>query len=264
MKNDDKKMTRGEASDFLGVTKNTIRNYENIGLIKPQIDKDNSYRYFGTEDISKLIQIRRWRNLGFSLEEINQLLSCTSVNALEESMWESIQLLLNEQEMLVKKIKNVTNFYSKLRLVSSSTEEIQILEEKKKFYYQSRSLYKYNDAHNWLYSSNICATSGIISFTNNGEFNVETGLIIKDKDREPGFNENEANKVIEFNKYVYCVKPCYMKSGEYVWDDYKPLIEYAENHHLKYESRIITYGLMALASPEQSIYYLELYLPLKD
>ena len=116
MKNNYEKMTRGEAAEFLGVTKNTIRNYENIGLIKPQIDTENNYRYFGVEDISKLIQIRRLRNLGFSLDEVNQFLSCTSIQELNDSMWDSVQILLDEQEELVKKLKKLAVYIPKLNL----------------------------------------------------------------------------------------------------------------------------------------------------
>ena len=264
MKNNYEKMTRGEAAEFLGVTKNTIRNYENIGLIKPQIDTENNYRYFGVEDISKLIQIRRLRNLGFSLDEVNQFLSCTSIQELNDSMWDSVQILLDEQEELVKKIKKVSRLYSKIKSVSERTQEIQILEEKKKFYYQARNLYKLNDDQNWLHSSYVAATSGIISFNESNEFTVETGLIVKDEEKEIGFNESKANKIITFNKSVYCIKPCFMKNGEYDWNDYQPLIDFAKENHLNYESRIITYGLISLASSDKSTYFLELYLPLKD
>ena len=67
-------MQIGEAAKLTGVTAKMIRHYETIGLI-PEADRRNSnYRDYGHHDVHRLGFIRRARDLGFSMEEIRNLL----------------------------------------------------------------------------------------------------------------------------------------------------------------------------------------------
>jgi len=51
-----------------------IRHYENTGLIHPVHRSDSGYRQFSTRDIDKLRFIRQARLLGFSIQQIDDLL----------------------------------------------------------------------------------------------------------------------------------------------------------------------------------------------
>lgn len=68
-------MNIGQASRATGVSNKMIRYYESVGLIRPADRTDSNYRDFGERDINDLRFIRRARNLGFSVEEISQLLA---------------------------------------------------------------------------------------------------------------------------------------------------------------------------------------------
>ena len=68
-------MNIGQASKATGVSTKMIRYYETVGLIRPADRTDSNYRDFGERDINDLRFIRRARNLGFSVVEINQLLA---------------------------------------------------------------------------------------------------------------------------------------------------------------------------------------------
>jgi Cu(I)-responsive transcriptional regulator len=52
-----------------------IRHYESIGLIVPPLRTDNRYRHYSESDLHELGFIRRARDLGFSVEDIRQLLA---------------------------------------------------------------------------------------------------------------------------------------------------------------------------------------------
>lgn len=67
-------MNIGYASDQSGVTRKTIRYYEEIGLILPD-RHDNGYRDYDDADIHKLKFLKRSRGLGFSIEECRTLMS---------------------------------------------------------------------------------------------------------------------------------------------------------------------------------------------
>ncbi|MDB5542354.1 MAG: transcriptional regulator, MerR family [Devosia sp.] len=67
-------MQIGEASKLTGVSRKMIRHYESIGLIPSADRRDSNYRDYGHRDIHRLGFIRRARDLGFSMEEIRDLL----------------------------------------------------------------------------------------------------------------------------------------------------------------------------------------------
>jgi Cu(I)-responsive transcriptional regulator len=67
-------MNIGDASERSGVTAKMIRYYDEIGLIK-STRRANNYRDYDASDVSVLQFIRRTRDLGFSLDEVSNLLA---------------------------------------------------------------------------------------------------------------------------------------------------------------------------------------------
>ena len=67
-------MQIGDASRATGVSAKMIRHYESIGLIPAAGRRDSNYRDYGHHDIHRLGFIRRARDLGFSIDEIRDLL----------------------------------------------------------------------------------------------------------------------------------------------------------------------------------------------
>ena len=57
-----------------GVSAKMIRHYEAIGLIPAADRRASNYRDYGHDDVHRLAFIRRARDLGFSIEEIRDLL----------------------------------------------------------------------------------------------------------------------------------------------------------------------------------------------
>lgn len=68
-------VTIAQAAKASGVSAKMIRYYEGIGLIKPPVRGENHYRHYGEADLRELGFIRRGRELGFSVDDIRQLLS---------------------------------------------------------------------------------------------------------------------------------------------------------------------------------------------
>lgn len=68
-------VTIGEAAKQSGVSMKMIRHYESIGLLTAPIRTTSGYRLYAEQDIHVLRFIHRARSLGFSLDEIKELVS---------------------------------------------------------------------------------------------------------------------------------------------------------------------------------------------
>lgn len=68
-------MNIGEASRHSGVTAKMIRHYETLGLIRPATRTLAGYRVYDEKEVHTLRFIRRARDLGFSMKEIQHLLA---------------------------------------------------------------------------------------------------------------------------------------------------------------------------------------------
>jgi MerR family copper efflux transcriptional regulator len=68
-------MTIGDAARRSGVSAKTIRYYESIGLIRPASRHGNNYRAYRDQDVEFLRFIQRARGLGFSLKEVDALIT---------------------------------------------------------------------------------------------------------------------------------------------------------------------------------------------
>lgn len=69
-----KKMLIGELSRISGFSKDTLRYYEKIGIIKGVGRKNNSYREYGYETLKILEVIHVGKDLGFTLVEIKKFI----------------------------------------------------------------------------------------------------------------------------------------------------------------------------------------------
>ena len=67
-------MNIGIVSEKSGVPQKTIRYYESIGLIPSAGRQANGYRTYSETEMHMLYFIRRARNLGFSVDEVRDLL----------------------------------------------------------------------------------------------------------------------------------------------------------------------------------------------
>ena len=80
-----------ELSQLAGVSARTLRYYDGIGLLKPRYVSEAGYRFYGEEEVALLQQILFYRERGFDLKRIRQILYWDDfdiMNALEEHLLE--------------------------------------------------------------------------------------------------------------------------------------------------------------------------------
>jgi DNA-binding transcriptional MerR regulator len=69
------RMQIGEVADRIGLSLRTIRYYEEVGLAVPSARSDGGFRLYVEDDVERLRVIMQMKPLGFSLEEMRELLA---------------------------------------------------------------------------------------------------------------------------------------------------------------------------------------------
>jgi MerR family transcriptional regulator, copper efflux regulator len=64
----------GELARLCGVSADTIRHYERLGLLPAAVRGENGYRRFPRETVERVLLIRRAVAIGFSLAEMQRIL----------------------------------------------------------------------------------------------------------------------------------------------------------------------------------------------
>ena len=64
-----------QVADRVGLPSRTVRYYDRIGLVRADARSEAGYRLYSHEDEGRLLFIRSAKRLGFSLEEIRDLLA---------------------------------------------------------------------------------------------------------------------------------------------------------------------------------------------
>lgn len=89
-----------------GVSTRTLRYYDQIGILKPTRINSSGYRIYGLAEVDRLQQILFYRELGISLEQINEIISAPSFDG-TSALKDHHKNLLEKKEQLEALIANV-------------------------------------------------------------------------------------------------------------------------------------------------------------
>jgi DNA-binding transcriptional MerR regulator len=103
----------GQVAQETGLSIDTIRFYEKQGLLKRSPRTEGGFRLFGTSDIETLKFVRKAQELGFSLNEIRELLilradqvpACSHVKELLDQKLMAVQQKIAQLQNLERSLK---------------------------------------------------------------------------------------------------------------------------------------------------------------
>ena len=120
-----KTMTRSELAKRTGLKAETIRYYENKGVLPVPIRAANGYRTYTEDYLVKIKFIKDAKSLGYSLKEIKETLQVLSsemeIDALKEVVGNKIRQLEARIESL-QKMKNLLG-----GLLETAEDDIEII-----------------------------------------------------------------------------------------------------------------------------------------
>ncbi|MDP5276649.1 MerR family transcriptional regulator [Chengkuizengella axinellae] len=97
----------GEISKYIGISKDTIRHWQKKGILEINRD-DNNYNVFTDQDFLKTFKINLYRDLGFSIANVKELLHKEGTDEKKELIEGRIKELDHEIEQLLYQ-RNVLN-----------------------------------------------------------------------------------------------------------------------------------------------------------
>lgn len=105
----------GELAKATGTKVETIRYYEGIGLLSKPARTAGNYRSYAPDHLTRLGFIRRSRDLGFSLDEVRDLLrlsddrgrSCDEVDTIAKTHLDDVERKIADLEKLRKELKGL-------------------------------------------------------------------------------------------------------------------------------------------------------------
>ena len=98
----------GEIADIFSISVQTLRHYEDIGLLHPSyIDPDTHYRYYGVEQTEVLNTIRYLRALDTPLTSIHSFLDNRNIPAMEE-------MLLHQKDEISQRLSLLEDMQKKI------------------------------------------------------------------------------------------------------------------------------------------------------
>lgn len=100
----------GDVAKMLDISAETIRFYEKEGLIAPQKDEKNNYRYYSINDITQLNDILFLRELGLGIKDIKETLGGTNSKDLRlfcQKKRQEIEKGIRHQTMLLHRLTGI-------------------------------------------------------------------------------------------------------------------------------------------------------------
>lgn len=73
----------GDVAEATGLSHRTIRHYDEVGLLPASTRSEGGYRIYTESDLQRMLVIRSMKPLGFTLEEMRELLQ--TIDTLESS-----------------------------------------------------------------------------------------------------------------------------------------------------------------------------------
>ena len=96
----------GDVARILGVSTDILRYYERKGVVKPEKDENNDYRYYDSWHINFLMDCLWFKNFGFSIEQVADIVRIPDAESIGELFLgkeEEIRAQIRRGELLLRR-----------------------------------------------------------------------------------------------------------------------------------------------------------------
>lgn len=159
-------LTTGELANMLGIKKQTLVYYDNIGLISPAKRDEKNYRYYTLEQADELDSILTFRNLGVPIETLKEYLSVRNVKG-------CIDMLRKQKEQYDMEIQRLDKIRKKIERRSSILEQVLKVKDFESVYFEEKSAEIYMIEPCITHDEKTCMGSFISICNRSKEFQID-------------------------------------------------------------------------------------------
>lgn len=261
--------TIGQVAKFLGLSRDTLKFYEEKGLVKPVQDKENGYRRYSLFDIDDVLTVNFYREIDVEIKQIQKLKNDGNLEEIEsllDKQEKKIQEEIEYKRMLLNNIKTVKDNYKTIKenLWKYSIKEMKPVEVKGEFQLENM-LEQYDllkEGEKKLKKATTLKTlTRVINFDDKGIIGHKY-IVVKKINEDDKETERE---IISYPKCIYTVIDDKLKeNGE---DLDKKMEKEFRNIAMKmgYKLLGVVYINMLISTYENggNYFYLEIYAPVK-
>ena len=107
---------------MLGLSKDTLRYYDRIGIVSPS-RKDNRYRRYSRDDLIDLMNIQIMRYANFSLDEIKGIFGFRKMENVDSAYCEEVAVFLDDKNAAIR--KKITHLEKVSQLLNIAAETLR-------------------------------------------------------------------------------------------------------------------------------------------
>ena len=252
----------GEIAKMLGISSETIRNYEKKGLIKPYKEEESRYRFYDIIQINYLMSLQRLQKFGYTLHEIGDIMKTESIPEMEESLREKEKRILREAFYTQLKLDSIHANLSCMRQAQNAKQGCFLGYRPALYrmnYQKNHELIQEEEVQNelmkWLKYSDLTFMSGSVSLEHliHGENEFDFGFCIDKKTAE--FLEIKESEVVKFYKSCPAIIFYYeAKANVDFQETVKMLLDFAKENHLVIDGESVSRVLLARWQDEESYF----------
>ncbi|MBE7121406.1 MerR family transcriptional regulator [Bacillus cereus] len=201
--------TIGQVAKFLGVSRDTLKFYEEKDLVKPKQNIENGYRKYNHFDIYDITAVNFYREMDIEIKKIQELRKSKSVEGIKSLLEEKEQEVLEEIEykkILLKKLQSVKEDCEKIKkflgeCIVKEMEPLEIKGEIEHFtaYDEYETLKK--NTESLKKAVTLTSLRRIISFNEEGIIEEKFIIVRKVED----FDKEIEGRILSHPKCIYTV-----------------------------------------------------------
>ena len=247
------KYTISEMASLLGVTTHMLRHYEKVGIITPEVNKENGYRYYTVLDTRRFNLSRILLSCGIPLEQCAMIMGSVPAEEIETILREKEAELAMESKRIQYAIKTLVTFREALPMLESGVGKIQVEHlpdmwrlnlsyvEKAK---EDKQLQK--EKQHWLACLPAVRWVSRIPFDvlkqfGSGPIEYDFGLMCYvDEGRDLGLKLTSSVERVPGGDYVTML---HRKTdrGPFTWEDITPMTKYLQENNLTFFGDAFSY-----------------------
>lgn len=257
----------GTVAQFLGVTKGAVRNYEKLGLIRSERDPQNNYRYYQFEDVDALRKVRSFRNMGFSLEEIYELIRLERLSEVETALQQKEKQLKAEQQRIREQLRDMDYLQQKIKKLSEGETECRPAIRPSLYWIPITRQEGGDSKRLWIEAAWAQAMPEVAI---SPLFRVENGIITatvgfcaeKEVFHRRGLPRREDMRMFQEEESVWQIISYQMPEEErYAEKDFEAMSSYLRQSGRELPGEFIGRGLFTVGEGERKTFYAEIWIP---